>query len=362
MKKLAVYPYSKELSAIARFKNMLAGYELSALYAPKSFGFYNCDAGEADSGGQMNIVVKNFADDAIKDFDTIFIDYHPNIVNNTAYINLINECVSLGKEILLSQKLSKELYRTEAPPFPVVDANDFSGKPIEKDDISKGLLDIDVPVILVLGAGEQANKFELQLAVRRHFVNQGYKVCQLGTKEYSGLFGFLPLPSFITSEASLTTRTISFNRYLYYTVRKEDPDVVIIDVPGSIMKFSRKVVSNFGEAASVIANATSVDVAILSMHMLPFKLDFFTTMQDYCKFKLDCPVKYFNIANTSCSYSTEEEKLTYLTLDYNHVISRLEDEIKQCEDIHVFNVFNRQMTDRVCSNIEADLAGNVDFV
>ncbi|MCL2284792.1 MAG: TIGR04066 family peptide maturation system protein [Firmicutes bacterium] len=360
MKKLAIYPFSKKLSPIARFSDMLKEYQLSVVYAPKSFGLEGIDAGVVDGGGHIGVTVTSIGDDM--PFDTILMDYHPSIVNMDAYLNIIKRCEGQNKKIIVTRQLSNKLFNNESHSFCILGGDVVPEENVQNINVSMGLFDIDVPVIMVLGKGEQCNKFDLQLAVRRHFVDRGYKVCQWGSKEYSELFGFPSLPAFVSGNSSLTNRIIYLNRHIYETVRMQAPDLIIIGVPGSIMKFSNQLVGDFGETSLIISNALKTDVAMLSTYSLPYKLEYFKLLQNYCKYRLDLPVKHFNIANTRCDYNRDRNNLSYLSLDCNFVMNELGDDVNTSDEINVFNMFNLQSIYHVCTDIENQLVNNPDVV
>jgi len=360
MKKLAIYPFSKKLSPLVRFADMLKEYHLSAVYAPKSFGLEGIDAGEVDGGGHIGMTITSLGHDM--PFDAILMDYHPSIANMDAYHRIINKCEDLNKEVILTRKLSDKLFGNASHSFCVLGGDVIPEEDIRNVDVSMGLLEIDVPVIMVLGKGELCNKFDLQLAVRRHFVNKGYKVCQWGSKDYSELFGFPALPNLSSSNSSFANRIIYLNRYIHETVHAQNPDLIIIGVPGSIMKFNSKLVGDFGETSFAVSNALKTDAAILSTHSLPYKLEYFKLLQNYCKYRLDLPVKHFNIANTRCDYDKNRNQLSYLSLDCNCVMSELDDDVNTSADINVFNMFNPQSINQVCFEIEDQLANNPDVV
>lgn len=371
MKTLAIYPFNKELSPIARYAKDLQGYTLTALLAPKSFGFDGMDAGEIDGGGFVGMTVNHPLSDNLADFTDVLIDYHPHIKSPAFYEDVICKYRQSGKNMLLTRTLARFLgeeyietlniaSNTEAI---TVLGNDIGQmKDDQGSDLTKGLNEIDVPVITILGTGHQTNKFELQLAVRRYFTEQGYKVCQWGTKDYSPLFGFFPLPAFIKEPAPLTERILRLNHLIHKTVEIEKPDLVILSAPGGIMKYNRQIVNDFAEQAYIIANAARSDISVLSLHHITFDPEYFTNMQNYCHYKFDCDVQYFNIANCSVSPDSMKRELSYLTLDTAFVMKQLDEEINRKDDRVIFNVFDENAINLACADMESQLAGNASVM
>lgn len=367
MKTLAIYPFNKELCPIARYAEELQGYTVTALLAPKSFGFDGMDAGEIDGGGSVGMTVTHPLSDNLPNFNEVLVDYHPHIKNKTLYQDVICNYRQSGKKILLTRTLVQflgEEYIEMLNIGPNTEAITVLGNDTRQMidgqgfDLSKGMYEIDVPVITILGTGHQTNKFELQLAVRRYFTKQGYKVCQWGTKDFSPLFGFPTLPAFIEEPEPLTERILRLNHLIHRTVEKEKPDLVIVGAPGSIMKYNRFIVNDFAEQAYIIANAARADISVLSLHHNSYDAEYFTNMQNYCHYKFDCDVRYFNIANCSVSPDNIKRELSYLTLDTTFVMNQLDEEIKRKDDRVIFNVFDKNAINLACTDMEAQLAGN----
>lgn len=370
MKTLAIYPFSKDFCPLARYAEDLHGYTITALLAPKSFGLEGMDAGEIDGGGFIGMTVTHPLSDELPYFTDVLIDYHPHIKNPMFYQDVICNYRKSGKKILLTRTLVQflgeeymDMLNTHSTEGITVLGSD-TGQMIDEQgfDLTKGLNEIDVPVITILGTGHQTNKFELQLAVRRYFTKQGYKVCQWGTKDYSPLFGFPALPAFIKEPLPLTERILGLNHLIHRTVEKEKPDLVILGAPGGIMKYNRQIVNDFAEQAYIIANAARADISVLSAHHITFDDEYFTNMQNYCHYKLDCDVRYFNIANCSVSPDNIKRKLSYLTLDTAFVMKQLDEEIKRKNDKVIFNVFDKNAINLACTDMESQLAGNAAVI
>jgi peptide maturation system protein (TIGR04066 family) len=131
-----------------------------------------------------------------------------------------------------------------------------------EDDLT---LDIDTPVIFVLGTGERTNKFEIQLALRENMMKMGYKASQVGTREYCELLGFHSFPRFMFGNGiSEISKIASFNRFIKSLERDECPDVIIIGVPRGIMPFNNRLPNGYGILAYEVSQAVTPDSTVYS--------------------------------------------------------------------------------------------------
>ncbi len=123
----------------------------------------------------------------------------------------------------------------------------------EAEPLRERLRTIPVPVVVVMGLGEECQEFDLQLGLRKAFRNEGYAVLQYGTKAYTGLFGFEPLPQ--APEISLNKRVFAYNGLFVDDCEREKPDVMIIDSPKRRSEFLcdlRRLIMNDGYTCAVI--------------------------------------------------------------------------------------------------------------
>ena len=127
-------------------------------------------------------------------------------------------------------------------------ADDLLGNDEEK------LLEIPVPCVVVLGTGRRTGKFDLQLNLRNVFQQAGYSVTQFGSKEYSSLFGFDPLPQFLFDLGSQREKILAFNHLVYETVKRDNSDVVLLGVPGGIMPINPFEFDEYGELAFLMGD------------------------------------------------------------------------------------------------------------
>lgn len=257
-KKLSVFPVSSELMPLIRHSES-SGYDIHTLIAPKAFGYWGRDAGFVDGGSSIGkIVVDSVSDDEIFPGEVLYIDFHVKAAKEK-YVSIIKKFSQNGGKIVASRLLKIILLDLGVP------IEYIGGNPVELS-LNSYLYMINVPTVLILGAGEQTDKFDIQLNLRDYFISKGYSVLQYGSKDYSAFLGFLPLPDFMFDAIGFEKKVLSLNSYLYTQISDQKPDVLILGVPGGIQRASIKEPRYFGELAYVISNSVNPDVCIMSLY------------------------------------------------------------------------------------------------
>ena len=96
---------------------------------------------------------------------------------------------------------------------------------------------IGKPIIFVGGTSSKQGKFNLQLELRKFFLEEGIKVGQLGTEPSSLLFGFEEVfPIGYNSTVHLDTEEMAVAaNYLISKIEDQDPDLIIIGAQGFML-------------------------------------------------------------------------------------------------------------------------------
>lgn len=179
------------------------------------------------------------------------------------------------------------------------------------------IMDIDVPIVAVLGIGQNVQKFDLQLYFRKRFIDKGYKVSQIGTKKISGLYGFHPLPDFIfNSSYSDVDKVYAINRIIKEISVYEKPDVILIGIPDSLLPLNNKHRFSFGLYAYEILNAVQPDFVVMSLMANDgYNDDFYSEILKMAKYKYNINIDaYFVSQFCPLSNSIWSEKLSYVYL------------------------------------------------
>jgi len=313
MKKLFIGKFIKEMTPIARYRDMLDGYELVSAIPVKGFGWENKDVCILDGGVPTGFLLGTSERCGTVNFDAEF----------------ANETV-----ICL----------------------DSSNVPTVKN---RELRKLPVPIVMVMGQGENCQKFELQLALRKAFLREGYKVSQFGTKAYSKLFGFNPLP--VPPDVSMWKKIYLYNDLFYQTCIQENPDVMIIGAPGGVMPINTYEDGLFGETALALATAAKPDVAVLSCYFVEASNEYFDLQRQYARFRLGADEIIFHSSNTKFVEDLYRKELGYLTLDSSFVMNKL-NAFAYDDNVNLFNVFVPDLCERACHGIIEKLQSNIELL
>lgn len=360
MKKLIIYPYDKETSCIARYRNLIVDYELVGVIGFKGWNINLKDASYFDGGSNTSINISEDFEREIEKCDTVlFLDVNRPI-NLSCYILKIEIAQKFNKEILVTKKIDDllRLNNVKLLNYKVIGKEDRYEKYLSYKKIET-IKDINTPIITIFSLGEHCNKFDISLSLRRSFLRDGYKVLQLGTKEYSSIFGIQKLPDFLfNKKASFEEKVLRFNSYIYDINRNLEPDIIIITVPGGIMPISNYITNNFGELSYVISNAVKSDLGIMSIYYDGFiDMNLVSKFKLYGTYALKTPINYINIANTQCDINQDTHDIVYLVQNSSEIESKIKSnrELFNNNDINIFNILNSD-DDNVYKKIIEDLS------
>lgn len=214
--------------------------------------------------------------------------------------------------------------------------------------ISESIIKISTPIIFVLGVAQKTQKFEIQLALREKFINEGYKVSQIGSRRYSEFLGFHSFPDFMYNHSiGEINKIVLFNRLIAQIEMEEKPDVIIIGIPGGVMKLNNIMTNKFGVFSYEISQAVTPDVAIFSTFYEDYTPEYFMRINNSIKYKLGYEVDCFNLANVQFDWDNahEVQRPVYLTLSSKFIDEKIES-FKQ-GDVPLFNVLNESDTENM---------------
>lgn len=158
-------------------------------------------------------------------------------------------------------------------------------------------IDIEVPIISVMGLLPMTQKFELQLYLRKRFIEKGYKVSQIGSKPAAELFGFHAMPDYMfTNQYTDIQKIIRFNNFVKKIEDEEKPDLIIVGIPDVIIPFSSKHSYSYGLYAFEILNAVQPDFSFVNLASGKYNEQFYDELTKLCHYRFNLDVDSFYIA------------------------------------------------------------------
>lgn len=189
IQKAAIFPFNKEIHAIARFEKLL-NFNITNYYTARITGHIGKQISDILPDCDNDKVIKNIDDIEWNDFDTLILGHTgelSRLTKNDYEANLIYNAIEKDKNIFCFDNPTRILdnqnnYQNAKIYFPKIDSTNI------KKRFGK-LYKTNKPILAVIGTNSRQGKFSLQLYIRKKFMELGYSVGQLGTEPSSFLFG-----------------------------------------------------------------------------------------------------------------------------------------------------------------------------
>ncbi len=310
-KRAILYPVTKENEILLKYSNLVE----------KVFVI---------GGLQLEEAVKNSSYETIRSYDTD--RYDMVVIGDGTILNenmqekiysVITEVVSYKKDLIMLYRINHEQYETinNICRKSGVDFDIITGLQVEDNKYLPKIYTINTPIIVVAGINEAIDKFETQLLLRKYFVNAGYKVSQIGTKRFSSLFGMYAFPEFMYQDIQEQDKIIRFNTLCKSIEKKENPDIIIVGIPGGIIPINNEFTNKFGMTAIEIGYSINADIMVLNINYDDYADDFYDEMSLLVKYKFNIDSLYFGMTNHKIDFqrSREANILRFVTVDMEKI-------------------------------------------
>ena len=360
-KTTTIYPYSKDDIQLFRYAKSLG--DILPVYAvsPPGWGLIGKDVTSIDGGKPSGIVITENLDSALQNSELLVIASFEHYVGEEGGLKDTLETAIRYKKpfVLLSPPQTPEEQKTldKAKQLDLLyySTGQDCQNIIDHTKLKNYCEDLKSPVTMIVGQGPYTSKFEIQIGVRNELIKRGYKVSQIGSRPYCELFGFHSFPSFMFSkELDETQKIITFNNFVKQIEKDEEPDLLIIGVPGGIMPIFEKAHNNFGILHLEVAAAIEPDSVIYCLYSNSYSAQFYDKSTEMLYNRLNhAKTSCFIMSNSFIDYSaySESKELKIIKLDkvYYQIPDQQKDEPSL--SIHEQNVFEKA-TDAVVTALE----------
>ncbi len=330
--KAFVYPYDVEFAPLLRHKDFLEDIEIIGIVSPSGWVREGEDASYLDNGLAIGMNITNDFNRFMDKCNTVIFSESNIPLDYKKYIYpKMNAALEAGKNIICLLRLDDD-FREEIEKKCIEKNVDFKYHDAlaSCNTISniqkRSIQDFDSIVVFSLGVGERVHKFQTQLDLRAGFMEKGYKVSQIGSRHYSSLVGVHPFPNFMFDSCiNECEKILSLNNYIKEIELKEKPDIIIIGIPGGIMRFNNKFTNRFGILAYEVAQAIRPDAAVVNVLYEDYYADFFNSLSNSIKYKLGFEVDCFTLANIKFDWekSKNSENIVYSTFDSKFIDKKI---------------------------------------
>ncbi|MDR2569150.1 MAG: TIGR04066 family peptide maturation system protein [Oscillospiraceae bacterium] len=346
---VTIYPYNNDYEPFINHKSMIHSMEIISLVSPKGWGMTGDVINSDDS---LMEVHDNFSV-GINSCTTVWFvedDLIP-LPHELLFLN-VTEAIEKKKKIIFSRYKDKQLYQevdrmipTElklTPPRYEVYDNLFN---------PKKLYSINIPIVIIAGISEKTDKFSIQVKLRNQFMKRGYKVSSVSTRLDSSIIGMHPLPSFmLDNHKSTEERILEYNHFIKHLELIEQPEIIIIGIPGGVLPYNNYLYNKFGVMAFEICNSVRCDCAVLCSLFSDYSHDYFDEIAEGLFNKYEMDILYHHIAarmRDNLHDSINEYEFNYLSLDENYV----KEKIKACGIMNAYNMLDVNDASKVVENI-----------
>lgn len=295
--KTLVYPFDDECEAFLEFHSWMEYIDIIAVDTPCGWGNMNFI-----EEGNIQQIGSN-----IKGIELLWIVESTNKITLNEFEKRLIFLTKDIKNILVSRKLSAEEFDkleeiAKINSVKIIEEKDIIGTLSEQSFEESGegyaLKDIEIPIVMIAGAGENCNKFELELLIANKLKEIGYKVSIVTSRSHVNCLGVHSFPTFMfQSLKDENEKIIAYNNYIKYLSEIDKPDIFVLGVPGGILPITRRQPEHFGIFAFEVFNSVKPDYMIFNLYNADVERKYLSEMKMLMKYRFDVDIDAFYISN-----------------------------------------------------------------
>lgn len=341
--KICLYPIDESSIHIIRNRELFKDFELVYGIIPKGWKI----TGLVSSAETLIYEEEFVQDNLVENIDTVILCNSEFITKETIYRQFAEYVQKSGKRVIATREVANRFKG-------ISDIEKIDGPLWSRDYLLEEVI-IDKPVIMVAGAGENCEKSEIQIQLSDFFTEMGYKPSLIHSNSIGNLFGAHLYPQFVwDEEVPFKNKVKQLLRYVKSIEIQENPDVIIMGVPGASSKFNKYVDCGYGYLQYLMFTAIKPDAVILSLFCGDYSEEQFDLLKNIYKYRYNAEVKYFHISQNVCDYDQELNRLSFFSVDTSYV----KDHFLKNEGV-IFNVQDSHSKRVVFDAIMKELQNNI---
>lgn len=306
-----LYPFDKSSLALTRHMDMLKGFHIEKIVSLKGWSVneYNISPG-------YSIDVTEDFEQGLSCVDVVCILESWIEISFDQYIYpQVRRAFEEGKTVMLLRDLQPwekdKLRRLKHG----MDQLLFPNNP---NPYFSQFLNLDTPVIAIGGYGQGMEKLDVELSLTREFRQMGYNPLLIASNPAASLMDEKFIPTFLFDRRLSSDEKI---RALNYYVAKLDsdnqPDVIILGIPGAVVNNDPANFGDFGVTAFEIGQAIPIDEIVVLSPWWQYTWEYFVRLEEMVLGRLGAPVIAHALSKNTYDFSAihEETKVTSLTVD-----------------------------------------------
>lgn len=316
-----IYPYNYNVAPFIRYREILSDFDIVGADTLPGLLLSGRDAAFADEGMPTGITVTTSFHESCEKADTLIWAECSSALRKSGFKTIIKNilyALDCGKEIVCLDDIDPSVIAflksyAEETPGEFIHYKDLC---YQSCDTGFTSIELKVPVIMVGSIHEGNSKFELQMMLYKNLQKAGLKILYIGSKPYSEVFGFHSIPDFMfQAERTEGEKIRGFKNYIRHLIDQENPDVILIGIPGGILPCHDKVDYNFGMLYYEILQVVIPDFMIMMLPGDNYQDNALRNLTESVKGRLPIPVDVFGISNFRFDYETVE--FSYATINYD---------------------------------------------
>lgn len=330
--RLVIYPYEGEnLGYIKHFNSMSEKYIIGSVCASSGSGIIGKDISFAENREAIGIIAEAISFEIIDQNDALLVLKSAKEHLKKKALSMIQYALERKKEVICLMELSDDesniLFESaKKSGTELLLSLCDEDKSLAYDLISKrrSLYTPSVPVIFVGGLTEYCDKEEIIMGLRNAFSRQGYRSsCFVKDEEYC----LLKMHSydFVLKSTDMTKTITELNHFIQAVEEEENPDIIIISLPGTMIKFNEVLVGDFGSYAYLFSQAVSADLLVLSVIAETYSQEFYQRLSAHFadKFGVKLDLVHFSNKLLDVNSSLEFMKPIFFKISQDKVLEAL---------------------------------------
>lgn len=295
--KTLLYPFDDECEAFLEFHSWMEYIDIVAVDTP--YGWGNMNLPEKGNIQQVGSQVKGI--------ELLWIVESNNKITLDEFEKRLIFLTQDIKSIFVSRKLSAEEFAkleevAKTNSARIIVEKDIIGtlpeQNFEETESEYALKDIDIPIVMIAGAGENCNKFELELLIANKLREIGYKVSVVTSRPNVNCLGVHSFPTFMfESLKEESKKIIAYNNYVKYLSEMEKPDIFVLGIPGGILPITRRQPEHFGVSAFEVFNGVKPDYMIFNLYNVDVESKYLSEIKMLMRYRFDVEIDAFYISN-----------------------------------------------------------------
>lgn len=307
MDKFGVFPLNSDSSCLIRHKDLLKSRIIERISS------YSEDVNYLDSFTRKYKVAKALSITNLLEAESVLLC--DNINRNTLdkYKAIAESSLQAEKDIYASRKLFSELGIKKGKNIKFLENEHI----ITCDYRNQKLFDIPVPILAIMGIGENSGKFETQILAHQAVTEMGYAPVSICSNPLGSLFGMYSFPVALWgNDISFQDKVYLINRYIYDIYRSLQPDIIILSFPDGVIPLGENEYNFFSELSIVLSNAIRPDLGILNIYLTTkLKDEMIQCIVNDINCKYHVPVNMICESRYMIEYDPENKTFDFLFLD-----------------------------------------------